>query len=183
MPWIRLSAIGLAALATILVAGRAWANGGLIRVSQAPTGPYEVSVYTSPTPLRAGAADVSVLVDRAGSAAVVNDAQVVLTVTNIDNPTDTSRFEATRQNATNKLFYAANVDFRSAGRWRIQTDIRSTLGTGALQFDVDVEEASLFDSLLWPAVVVTAAVGLGIWLVKRHRASTSDIPSVRGDSA
>lgn len=144
------------ALALALALMLAWparlalANGGTIQVSRQPAGPYEITVQTSPSPIRVGEVDVSVLVQRAGADELVQDAQVTVTAEPVTaRPGTASRSEATHEQATNKLFYAANVDLPTEGRWRIGVDVRHpTLGAGSVRFEVDASQASLLDGPL-----------------------------------
>jgi hypothetical protein len=65
----------------LLAAGTsaARADGGALRASR-QCGDYRVSVFTSPTPLRAGPVDVSVLVQDAATGEVQHDLPVAVTV-------------------------------------------------------------------------------------------------------
>jgi hypothetical protein len=54
----------------LLLAPPLWANGGIVRISSQPLGPWFVTVYSSPTPLRTGELDISVLVQDSTDALV-----------------------------------------------------------------------------------------------------------------
>lgn len=65
--------LGVLALPALLLA-----NGGTLRVADAPVGAYRVSVYTDPTPPRPDSVDVSVLVVRENDPTPVPDLEIVV---------------------------------------------------------------------------------------------------------
>ncbi|HEX2988087.1 MAG TPA: hypothetical protein VHS06_07955 [Chloroflexota bacterium] len=146
----------------------AMANGGTIQLSNRPAGPYAVTVYTSPTPIRAGTSDVSVMVQRAGSDELVNDARVVVQAQPIGRDGGLSSYQATHEQATNKLFYAANVALPSEGRWRIGVQVEAAAGLGEVDFETDVAPAGLLDSpLLLVQLVALPLILAVLWLGSR----------------
>lgn len=142
------------------------ADGGVVRVSQ-PAGPFAVTVFTSPTPFRAGPVDISVMVrDRADDQPVL-DAEVSIRLTSLEGA-PTTRAAATRANATNKLLYAALFDLPRDGRWRLAVAVRRDGGVGEVTTEVTAEPrlpplASFWPYLLLPLVVV-ALFCLHQWL-------------------
>ncbi len=155
--------------AAAVTAVPAMANGGTIQLSNRAAGPYALTVYTSPTPIRTGTADVSVMVQKAGSDELVNDARVVIQVQPAGSDAVQGSYAATHEQATNKLFYAANVPFPSEGRWRVTVRVEAVAaGVGEVSFETDVTPASLLDSPLM--VVQLAALPLlliALWLGSR----------------
>lgn len=121
----------------------ALANGGTIQVSEQPAGPYRVTVMTSPSPLRTGTADVSVMVTLGNTSAVVQDAIVLVVVTPVGKTGAVARYPATHANATNKLYYAANVPLTHAGRYAFTIQVTGPKGGGDVRFDTDVSEGYL----------------------------------------
>src|SRR5689334_5892537 len=115
----------------------ALANGGTPQLTLEPAGPYELTVTTSPSTLRVGQADVSVLVYQAASGELFQDARVTLTTEPLGHPGQRGQFAATHDQAENKLYYAANVQLPEAGRWRIGVQVRSSLGEGATSFEIE----------------------------------------------
>jgi hypothetical protein len=113
-------------LALAIVAGpccaHAVADGGQVRVSERH-GDYQLTVFTSPNPLRAGPVDISVLVQHADTEAAITDASVTVELTAADRASPPIRAAATTAAATNKLLTAALVDLPAAGRW----DVRLTI--------------------------------------------------------
>src|SRR5215469_9783232 len=81
------------------------ADGGAVRLRE-QAGAYQVTVFTSPTPFRAGPVDVSVLVQDAATGECVPEARVSVRLT-ARGTGDMLEYPATREAATNKLFHAA----------------------------------------------------------------------------
>ncbi len=173
---------------------RAFANGGTPQLTLEPAGPYELTVTTSPTTIRVGQADVSVLVYQASTGELFQDAQVTVTTEPLGHPGAPGRFPATHAQADNKLYYAANVQLPEAGRWRIGVQVESPLGEGATSFELEVSPPFLagprfllLQLLLWlslfrlwlrghPIVVAVAAVALAAALLWQWRRSQQRPP-------
>ncbi len=133
----------LAALLVISLAFAAGtrANGGQVRIAAEPVGPYEVTVFTSPEPLRAGELDVSVLLQRPDSPQIVEGARIEVVVTTAGGET-VGRFPATHEQATNKLYYAAKFPLEQPGLYRITVEIDGSEGDGTVGFEATVEPAA-----------------------------------------
>lgn len=136
----------LALLVTLLVisltlAAGTRANGGQVRVAAERAGPYEVTVFTSPVPFRAGEVDISILLQRPGSPEIVEDARIEVVVTTAGGET-VGRFAATHEQATNKLYYAAKFPLERPGRYRITVEINGPEGAAAVGFEATVEPAA-----------------------------------------
>jgi len=112
-------------------------DGGLLRLCQ-QCGPYQVTVFTSPTPLRAGPVDFSVLVQDAATSAVVSDAKVVFRMTPAGEAGAAVDHVATTAAATNKLLKAAQFELPSAGTWQVEVLVDGPLGRARTQFPVEV---------------------------------------------
>ena len=87
-------------------------------------GDYQVTVLASPAALHVGPADLSVLVQDAATGQPVDGMAVTLCLVPEGWPAaDGLRLEATRAAATNKLFYAAQFDLPTAGRWTLTATV------------------------------------------------------------
>lgn len=111
------------ALTLLLHAPPSWGDGGIVQLQQAD-GAFVITVFTAPTPLRVGLADISVLVQKRDGSDAVLDADVRLELQSSTDGGTTARAAATREQATNKLLYAATVNMPSSGSWELRVDVR-----------------------------------------------------------
>lgn len=125
----RLAAPAVILLALLSLTAPALANGGIVRIAAAPVGPWFVTVYSSPTPLRTGEVDISVLVQ--DSADRVVDVPVTVDATPVGFVAEPVYSPATRAQATNKLFKAAKFDLGVPGTWEFRVGVGSPARTGA----------------------------------------------------
>lgn len=121
----------LIAFALLPVVPSALADGGAV-LSQQISGPYRVTLFGSPAPLRAGPADLSVLLQDAKTGAPVLDQTVALELQAAADPRSEAwvppccsmklrpaTVPATHANAQNKLLYAANLLLPASGPHQI----------------------------------------------------------------
>ncbi len=172
------AALGLAALAAVwllavggtLAAPGCLANGGTARLVDRPAGPYVVSVFTDPTPLVTGAVDLSVLV-RTPAGTVVDGAQVnILAAKPGSDAASAIRQPATRDAATNKLYYAAKFRIGEPGRWRFAIDVAGPAGQGTVEFEADVEQAGALDQpVILAVLLVVPALGISWWVWRSRK--------------
>lgn len=127
--------IGLV-LAGLLVPAPGHADGGTLRLLQAE-GPFVISVFTAPAPLRVGTADISVLVQRRAGGAVLLDATVELRARAPDGTFVAQ--PASRARATTGLLHAGLVALSSPGRWRLTTVVHHQQSSVAVTCDLPVE--------------------------------------------
>ena len=113
---IRIAGAGLC-LAALL-----FADGGAVEFRK-QVGSLLITVFGAPSPLRAGVADLSVLVQDARDTSAVLDAEVGLTLSRAGDKEIS--LSATRAQATNKLLYAAYPFLPSAGEWRLNVQVKS----------------------------------------------------------
>jgi hypothetical protein len=145
-------------LLTLLLPSLLRADGGTLRLSER-RGPYRVSVFTSPTPLRAGTVDVSVLVQDADSGDPVPDVRVRVRATPRGRPAETIEAAATSEAATNKLFRAAVFELPEPGVWQLEVVVEGPHGPASVRLEVEVDEPpprwlSLWPWFTWPLLVV-----------------------------
>ncbi len=108
-----------AVLLLFLAAGLARADGGTVRLSQT-VGAWTITVFTSPTPPRAGLIDVSVMVQDVTGQTHTN---LPVRVSGVHG--DRRVFQiATVDAATNKLLLAALIDFQEAGDWQMRVEVQ-----------------------------------------------------------
>ena len=159
------------------------ADGGAVRLRE-QAGAYQITVFTSPTPFRAGPVDVSVLVqDAAGEC--VPEARVTVRLTARETK-EFLEYRATAEAATNKLFHAAVFPLPRSGWWDMEVVVQGPHGPADLRFDIQAGEPlprwrELWPWFVWPAFAV-AIFGLHQALVrrkssaaKRHRGFTVSV--------
>lgn len=164
----------LLAAAVTIVTRDARGDGGLVRASGVQNG-LLVTLFTTPTPLRVGSADLSVLVQDAATRATLLDAQVTARVA----PQHEGALPATARldhaTATNKLLQAASIALPIPGAYRIVVEARHGAARALLAADVTVEPPLPPLLALWPYLALPP-LAVGIFLVQqmlRHRSRGS----------
>ena len=157
----------VALLLVLAVAAPALADGGLVRISQ-PAGPWMVTVFSSPTPLRAGPLDLSVLVRDPVADRSVLDAEVHVSLYEVEG-SRAVHASATHAEATNKLLYAALLDLPAPGHWEARLLIRRGEQTAELSFPFEAAPPLPPWRAYW-FYFALPAVGIGLyalhqWLV------------------
>jgi hypothetical protein len=146
------------------------ADGGLLRWSEAKGG-YRITVFTSPTPFRAGAVDISVLVQEPSTG---NPMKPVIVTVRMTKPGRLPlEYRATNQAATNKLFQAAQFELPGPGRWGLQVDVQGSKGRVVIGGELDAAEPlprwrSLWPWISWPALAI-AFFAVHQFLTRRTR--------------
>jgi hypothetical protein len=146
------------------------ADGGVVRLHQR-TGGYQIAVFTSPTPFRAGPVDISVHVQDASTGECVPQTRVTLRLT-ARATGDVLDYPATTEAATNKLFHAAVFELPEPGWWDVDVAVEGPHGPALLRFGVEADGAvprwlELWPWFAWPALVV-ALFGVHQVLVRRR---------------
>jgi hypothetical protein len=146
------------------------ADGGIVQF-QKQAGPFFVTVFSAPVPLRVGAADLSVMVQTINDRTNVLDCDVMLY---LSKPGEHNiRIAATRAQATNKLLYAAHPVLRQAGKWNVSVEIKAIGDTVRVNGELAVlpELAPLI--AYWPYFAVlpvaVALFALNQWLKARRK--------------
>ncbi len=134
------------------------ADGGIVQF-QKQAGPFLITLFSAPVPLRAGTADLSAMVQKIEDRSAVLDCAVVL---QLSHPGERDiHVAATRAQATNKLLYAAHPVLQRPGKWHVAVEIKSRGNTVRVAGDMMVlpEEAPVIAH--WPYfAVLPVAVGL-----------------------
>jgi hypothetical protein len=147
------------------------ADGGAVRVCER-AGDYRITVFTAPTPLRAGPVDISVLAQDAATGECVPQARVTVCLTP-PKAGPALQCSATTEAATNKLFRAALVRLPEPGLWNVAVAVEGPHGQAGVWFTIKAEEPlprwlDLWPWFSWPAIVV-ALFGIHEAMV-RHKA-------------
>ena len=157
-----------------------WAHGGgEPQLTNAVAGPYRVSVWTQPEPMRVGRGHFSVAVSKpAVSSAAQNeagapvlDATIKLHVTSLVGDRRMPVAIASRENAVNKLFYEADIELPTAGSWQVTIAVEGAHASGETFFQVEVLPPSSVNWMVWVGLmpIVMAAVGLSLWFCRQSR--------------
>jgi len=136
----------------------AWADGGTVRLVERH-GNRQISVFTSPNPLRAGPVDISVFVQDLATGAPIDDARTTVTLTASGQAEATIHAVASTEAATNKLLQSALVELPAAGTWNVQVRSTSADNEVLVSFTMTAGPAlprwlSQWVWFSWPAVAV-----------------------------
>lgn len=163
--------VRLAVVVCVLVvvgSGAAYGDGGAV-VAHGAGGSLSVTVFAAPVPLRAGPADVSVLVQRAGGLAPVLDADVWVELRSADGRG--LRRRADHDQATNKLLYAASLTVPGPGRWQLRVEVERGADRSAVEATLRAVDAVPPAVRFWPWLsippLVVAVFLLHQWLRDR----------------
>jgi len=132
------------------------ADGGTIRLSSRQNG-YQITVFTAPTPFRAGPVDVSVLVQDSSTGEPRTHTQVTVCMS---KPGQLAlEYPATSAAANNKLFLAAQFVLPEPGRWDMQVKIEGPRGPAVISGQLEAAEPlprwrEIWPWIGWPALVI-----------------------------
>ena len=179
--------LGLALILTISPTSVQAHGGGVPKLTNAEAGPYQVSAWTQPDPIRVGELHITVAVseppepdaaDRE-TGDLVLDATVRVGVDPVDQAGETLVVSATRDNAVNKLFYEADVELPAEGQWQVDIWVEGPAGAGNTGFAVEALPPSGINTLLglgWP---LWAGLGLVIiaagWWIQMSRDRKTEV--------
>lgn len=148
---------------SLLAACALFADGGPVLLRQ-QSGPFLVTVFGAP---QAAPTDLSVLVENARDRTPLLDADVVFHIAG-----DSVR--ATHDQASNKLLYAALVNFSQPGPSRLAITVTQRGSTATLSAAINVAPAPAPVLAYWPYfALVPAAIllfALNQWLKQKRRA-------------
>jgi hypothetical protein len=162
-------------------------GGGEPQLVNAQAGPYRVSAWTQPEPIRVGTMHFSVAVSESpgqGSSGeetgdLVLDAAVRVQMNPLSRPGRALVTSATREDAVNKLFYEADMELPAEGQWQVVISVEGASGTGNASFNIEVLPSSAsnalaalgtFRALRWPVWAGLALVLLTVgWSVQTFR--------------
>jgi hypothetical protein len=148
------------------------ADGGRICASET-VGSLVLTIFSSPTPLRVGMADVSVLVQDAVTGAPRTDASVWIALQQAGSVAAAMEIEASPGASANRLLYAASLRLASDAPLAIHARVRTADAEASLQCAVEVVAAEPLLLAHWPLVVLPPAAVLLYavhqWLHYRQR--------------
>jgi hypothetical protein len=146
------------------------ADGGSLRLAEKKGG-YQITVFTAPAPFRAGAVDISALVQDASSGDPMPDVRVTVRMTKPGRLA--LEYPATTEAATNKLFRAAQFELPEPGRWELQVEVEGIHGTAVCDGELDAADRLPRWQQMWPwigwPVLAIALFGIHQTLRTRRR--------------
>ncbi len=145
----------------ILAPARLFADGGTVQLRK-EAGALLITVFTSPSPLSAGTADISLLLQNRNGLEPVLDANVSMRLRPDASDTEIQA-RPTQQQAQNKLLYAAPVTFSKSGKWRLALTIsrngERTDATGTIDVAPAPEKAlSYWSYIAFPPLMIALFV-------------------------
>jgi hypothetical protein len=140
---------------------------GVLQLNGDAAGPYVVSAWTQPSPVRVGSGAVTIAVMRPASRVALTDVSVRVTATRPEDAGDRVAIEASRGRDPLGIRYLADLDLPAAGRWRITVAVRGPDGAGSVDFPLEVKGGSRSG---WLPFMLGAAgvVGLLVWRLGRE---------------
>lgn len=147
---------------------RAQAHGGFAQFTKA-AGPFVVTVFTTPSPLRAGPVDISLLIQGRENGQPVLDCAALVQLRKDDAMS--IRSEATHEAAQNKLLYAAQVKVPESGVWQLEATIKRETDSVEVGGAITVAPSNPvflahWRSLALPPLLISL-FGLNQWLKRR----------------
>lgn len=147
-----------AALLLLCAATSALADGGRVRLHE-QAGPFIVTLFTTPDPLRPGEADFSVAVERSGQEGLDQDADVTFTLTPAEGQGRPIVLHASHAQATSRFLQAANFTLPHSGVWNIAIHLREGTDQGSCHGQIDVLAPNLItDEVAWEIAAVPIVV-------------------------
>jgi hypothetical protein len=158
---------------TLLAAGWCHADGGAIITKQAVNG-FDVTVFASPAPLRAGPVDVSVLVQQGEKPILDAVVEVGWRASSSSSPdwlppcctmeSNTERITALRAHSNNRFLYSAIVPMKSSGPSELVIKVSQGGREALLSCDIEVRRPLPPALAFWPWLVFppVAIVGFAI---------------------
>jgi len=153
------------------------ADGGTLRVSNAPVGAYRVNVFTAPTPIPPDSIDVSVLVTFEGGRELVPGLAILVEGLALEGQGPPVSHSATKDEAQDPRYYAAKFALGAPGAWRITVHVKGPQGEGEVSFDVKAQEPGfLANPFLIMGLAFLPLLLVGFWLRSGGKPSS---PSTR----
>jgi hypothetical protein len=146
------------------------ADGGTVQLHEA-SGPYVVTVFTTPETLRAGPIDTSVLIQDRESGGVILDAAVTLVVQSAAATGPGFQIRVTHTQARNKLLQAATIAIPAPGWWTMQVSVSRNGVQAAVATKVLVQPPAPRLAGIWPYLILPP---VAIVLFALHQALRRD---------
>lgn len=113
-------------------------------------GTMKISVFSSPVPLRVGTIDLGFYLQRRADNEVIPDADIKIKIIEKDSDQWEANGVATKQQATNKLFYSAIMEISQPGDFVCLVEIDAAEESVTFSFVIRVEESLPRWEQMWP---------------------------------
>jgi hypothetical protein len=180
---LRIAALAVALTVAIGATGLLRAHGyGTPQVLNAPTGPYTLSIWTDPEPLREDETHVVVaVIDPLTQELIVSEVVVSVRMQSDANPEIVLQ-EVAGPDSTNRLLFAAEFNHQvTAGSWLVGVSANGAAGSGSeVTFPVEITPRRGFNWLWIGAVSLVLLVLVWVFLSLRSgKTRTTSTPSRR----
>jgi len=149
------------------------ADGGAVCLHEA-SGPFLVTVFVSPYPLRAGPADISVLVQDRETSEVVLDPTIKLAIHPLSANGSHLLTQARRELATNRLLQSARLDLPAPGLWVLNVSVSRGREEAVLSTTLQVAPETSRLAVVWPLLLFPP---LAIGLFAIHQVLKRSLPA------
>jgi hypothetical protein len=164
-------------MTVVLAPLAAQADGGTVCLHEA-AGQFLVTVFVSPYPLRAGPADISILVQDRQTGGVVLDSSIKLAIAPVSDKGSPLLTQARRELATNRLLQAARLDL-PPGQSTLNVLVSRGHEEAVLSTTLQVVPGTDRIAVIWPLLLFPP---LAIGLFAIHQVLKRSKPQRKGTS-
>lgn len=145
------------------------ADGGTMLFHQR-AGDFDVTLFSKSEAVRAGANDLSVMVQRLDNSTVM-DATVLIRLQHTQSDGEIMRITgiATHAKATNKTLYAANINIPATGQWQVDADVTSGGKNAVAIGRINVLAPQPPMQNYWPLVAMVPLLGIAFIINRKLR--------------
>ena len=148
----------LAACVMLVVGSTAVRADGGAMLLHRDAGPFTITLFAEPQPLRTGDADFSVMVQDRTSGEVLLDPAIDVTIAPASPGTSPQTVRLAKGQASNRLLQAGTVHFASAGKWHVSLLVRRASQQATLDTDFTVEPDRSRATLVWFYVLLPVGI-------------------------
>ena len=160
-------------MSVVLAPLAAQADGGAVCLHEA-AGQFLVTVFVSPYPLRAGPADISVLIQDRQTGGVVLDPAIKLALYPLSAKGSHLLTQAKLELATNRLLQAARLELPDPGWWVLNVSVSRGGEEAVLSTTLQVVPGTNRIAVVWPLLLFPP---LAIGLFAIHQVLKRSIPA------
>jgi hypothetical protein len=166
--WISLLLFSLAGSSLL------FADGGTVQIQQ-QAGPFIVTLFSEPTPVRVGPVDLSVLCQKSSDRTAITDADVLIHLRKPGKGDITEFVLVLGKSKVKNQLYAANANLPSAGRWPVRINVKRGNEEATVSGSMEVLPPQPAMVTYWPLFVGVPLLALlfaiNLRLRRRRRAA------------